>query len=73
MGDDETRTASIVETLKRAGKALGADLVVVPAIGGTTVISGTRTSAVVSSVNATDAAGFAVKTKRPKVDTATTQ
>ena len=35
MGSDEERTASIVETLKRAGKALGADLVVVPGIGGT--------------------------------------
>jgi hypothetical protein len=63
MGDDEARTANIVETLRRAGKALGADLVVVPAIGGTTVISGNQHSAVVSSVNATNANGFAVRTK----------
>ena len=64
MGDEETRTATIVETLRRAGKALGADLVIVPAgIGGTTVISGTTSSAVVSSVNATDAYGFACKAK----------
>jgi hypothetical protein len=72
MGDDEKRTAGIVETLKRAGKALGADLVVVPGIGGTTVISGTRSSAVVSTVNATDASGFAIKTKRPKAASADT-
>jgi len=63
MGDDEARTANIVETLRRAGKALGADLVVVPAIGGTTVISGNQNSAVVSSVNATNASGFALRSK----------
>jgi hypothetical protein len=63
MGDDEARTANIVETLRRAGKALGADLVVIPSINGTTVISGNQHSAVVSSVNATNANGFAVRTK----------
>jgi hypothetical protein len=64
MGSDEERTAQIVETLKRAGKALGADLVIVSDIGGTTIISGTQNSAVVSSIGATQASGFALRSKR---------
>lgn len=75
MGSDEDRAASIVATLKRAGKALGADLVVVPGIGGTVVVHGNGGSAVVDQVNATNAHGFAVKTKglrdRPEVAPAT--
>jgi hypothetical protein len=64
VGDEESRTATIVQTLKRAGKAIGADLVVVPTLGGTVVISGTEHSATVSTWNATNATGYAVKRKR---------
>ncbi len=73
MGSEEERRADIVETMQRATKALGGNLVVVGGFGGVNFIT-TQGGAVVAtnSVDALSGEGYAFKTKtRATAPTAT--
>ncbi len=65
-GDPEDRRDEIVSTLKRAGKAVGADLVVVSGFGGinfVTVHAGTGAVVSASAVSDLNAQGYAFRVK----------
>jgi hypothetical protein len=62
-GTVEERRDSIVESMKRATKVMGGDLVIVAGFQGQVTITATRTSASVSTLEAVEGVGWALRAK----------
>jgi hypothetical protein len=62
-GSVDERRDSIVESMKRATKVMGGDLVVVAGFQGQVTITATRSSATVSTLEAVEGVGWAIRVK----------
>jgi hypothetical protein len=62
-GSADERRDSIVESMKRATKVMGGDLVIVAGFQGQVTITATRSSATVSTLEAVEGVGWAIKVK----------
>jgi hypothetical protein len=64
-GTVEERRDAIVEAMKRATKAMGGNMVLVTGFGGTTsIVATSKTSASVSTMEATEGVGWAIRVRR---------